>query len=92
MSKDRTPLTKTKIEKAKVPPGARQLMLATIVPGCLPGGSKTSCTAAGHAAARIHAGDVARGPDPAQQRAEERRRNRATLGKLLAETDLTDCT
>jgi integrase len=37
------------------------------------------------AAARIHAGDVAKGKDPAQQRAEERRRNRATLGKLLAE-------
>ena len=36
------------------------------------------------AVARIHAGDVARGKDPAQQRAEERRRSRATLGKLLA--------
>jgi hypothetical protein len=37
------------------------------------------------AAARIHAGDVAKGKDPAGQRAEERRRNRATLGKLLAQ-------
>jgi integrase len=37
------------------------------------------------AAARIHAGNVAKGEDPAQQRAEERRRDRATLGKLLAE-------
>jgi integrase len=37
------------------------------------------------AAARIHAGAVAKGEDPAGQRAEERRRSRATLGKLLAE-------
>jgi hypothetical protein len=37
------------------------------------------------AAARIHAGAVAKGEDPAQIRAEERRRSRATLGKLLAE-------
>jgi integrase len=36
-------------------------------------------------AARIHAGDVARGKDPAQERAEERRRDRAALGKLLTE-------
>src|SRR5262249_39007177 len=36
-------------------------------------------------AARIAAGNVAKGKDPAQQRAEERRRNRATLGKVLAE-------
>jgi integrase len=35
-------------------------------------------------AARIQAGNVAKGEDPAQQRAEERRRNRATLGKLLS--------
>lgn len=36
------------------------------------------------AAARIHAGSVAKGSDPAKTRAEERRRHRATLGKLLA--------
>jgi integrase len=36
------------------------------------------------AAARIHAGDVAKGNDQARQRAEERRRSRATLDKLLA--------
>jgi hypothetical protein len=36
------------------------------------------------AAARIHAGNIAKGEDPAQQRAQERRRNRATLTKLLA--------
>jgi hypothetical protein len=35
----------------------------------------------GKHAARIHAGDVAKGKDPAK----ERRRSRATLGKLLAE-------
>src|SRR5262249_32531019 len=37
------------------------------------------------AGARLPAGDVAKGKDPAQERAEERRRNRATLGKLLSE-------
>jgi integrase len=37
------------------------------------------------AAARIHAGNIAKGEDPAQQRAQERRRNRAMLTKLLAE-------
>ncbi|MBO0763120.1 MAG: DUF4102 domain-containing protein [Hyphomicrobiaceae bacterium] len=37
------------------------------------------------AAARIHAGTVAKGEDPAKQRAETRRREGATLGKLLAE-------
>jgi len=116
MPKERTPLTKSRIEKAKVPPGTGQIMLwDTIVSGfgvrCLPGGSKTfvfryrphgggrsvnprllkvgpfpsiSLDDA-RAAARIHAGDVAKGRDPAEQRAEERRRNRATLGKLLAE-------
>ena len=116
MPNERTPLTKTKIEKAEVPPGTRQVMLwDTVVSGfgvrCLPGGSKTfvfryrphgggrsvnprllklgafpsiSLDDA-RAAARIHAGNVAKGKDPAQQRAEERRRNRATLGKLLAE-------
>jgi integrase len=36
-------------------------------------------------AARGYAGDVAKGKDPARQRAEERRRERATLSKLLAE-------
>jgi integrase len=40
---------------------------------------------AGRAAARIHAGNVAKGEDPAERLAEERRRNRATLGNLLAE-------
>jgi integrase len=116
MSNERPPLTKTRIAKAKVPPGAGQVMLwDTVVSGfgvrCLSGGAKTfvfryrprgggrrvnprllklgafpslSLDDA-RAAARIHAGDVARGKDPAQQRAEERRRNRATLGKLLAE-------
>jgi integrase len=34
-------------------------------------------------AAYVFAGDVARGEDPAKQRAEERRRSRATVGKLL---------
>src|SRR5262245_1989860 len=113
MPNERMPLTKSRIEKAKVPPGTGQII--TIVPGfgvrCLPGGSKTfvfrfrryggglsvnprllklgafpsiSLDDA-RAAARIHAGDVAKGKDPAQQRAEERRRNRATPGKLLAE-------
>ena len=116
MAKERAPLTKTRIEKAKAPPGVDQLMLwDSIVSGfgvrCLPGGSKTfvyryrphgggrsvnprllklgafpsiSLDDA-RAAARIHAGDVAKGKDPARQRAEERRRSRATLGKLLAE-------
>jgi integrase len=36
-------------------------------------------------AARVLAGAVARGEDPTKQRAEERRRTRATLSKLLAE-------
>jgi integrase len=40
---------------------------------------------AGRATARIYAGEVAQGKDPAKQRAEERRRSRAGLGKLLAE-------
>jgi integrase len=117
MPNERTPLTKSRIEKAKVPPpGTGQIMLwDTIVSGfgvrCLPGGSKTfvfryrphgggrsvnprllklgafpsiSLDAA-RAAARIHAGNVAKGMDPAQQRAEERRRSRASLSKLLAE-------
>ena len=35
-------------------------------------------------AARSHAGDVARGDHPASQRREVRRREQATLGKLLA--------
>jgi integrase len=39
----------------------------------------------GRAVARIYAGEVAQLKDPARQRAEERRRKRATLGKLLAE-------
>jgi hypothetical protein len=116
MPDERTPLTKSRIEKAKVPLGTGQIMLwDAIVSGfgvrCLPGGSKTfvfryrphgggrsvnprllklgafpsiSLDDA-RAAARIHAGNVAKGKDPAQQRAEERRRDRATLGKLLAE-------
>jgi integrase len=116
MPKDRTPLTKSRIEKAKVLPGTGQIMLwDSIVSGfgvrCLPGGSKTFVfryrpNGGGRSvnprllklgafpsislddartAARIEAGNVAKGKDPAQQRAEERRRNRATLGKLLAE-------
>jgi integrase len=116
MVNSRTPLTRSRIEKAKVPPGANQLMLwDAAVSGfgvrCLPGGSKTfvfryrprgggrgvnprllrlgSFPSIGLAAARIAAsiaaGAVAKGEDPAQQRAEERRRNRATLAKLLAE-------
>jgi integrase len=112
----RTPLTKSRIEKATVPPGAAELWLRdSIVSGlavrCLPGGSKTfvyryrphgggrninprilklgnfpalSLDDA-RAAARIHAGNVAKDVDPAQRRAEERRRKRATLGQLLAE-------
>jgi integrase len=116
MPKERAPLTKSRIEKVKVPPGTGQIMLwDTVVSGfgvrCLPGGSKTfvfryrpqgggrvvnprllkvgafptiSLDDA-RAAARIHAGNVAKGKDPAQQRAEERRRSRAALGKLLAE-------
>jgi hypothetical protein len=39
----------------------------------------------GRAVARVHAGDVARGLNPAEQKAEERRRTRAALSKLLAE-------
>jgi integrase len=115
MAKDRRPLTKTKIERAKVPPGARQLMLWDTIVGfgvrCLPGGGKTfvyryrphgggrsanprllklgsfpslSLDVA-RTAARRHTGHVANGQDPALERAEERRRNRAALGKLLAE-------
>jgi integrase len=116
MPNERAPLTKGRIEKAKVPPGTGQIMLwDAVVSGfgvrCLPGGSKTfvfryrphgggrsvnprllklgafpsiSLDDA-RAAARIHAGNVAKGKDPAWQRAEERRRERATLGKLLAE-------
>jgi integrase len=116
MAREHAPLTKTRIEKAKTPPGADQLMLWDgIVSGfgvrCLPGGGKTfvyryrpdgggrsvnprllklgsfpsiSLDDA-RAAARIHAGNVAKGKDPARQRAEARRRDRATLGKLLAE-------
>jgi hypothetical protein len=113
---DRRALTRSRIEKAKVPPGAHQIMLwDTVVAGfgvrCLPGGGKTFVfryrphgggrsvnprllrldsfpsisLATAREAARIHAGAVAKGEDPAQQPAEERRRNRATLGKLLAE-------
>jgi integrase len=37
------------------------------------------------AAARVHAGEVAKGKDPARERTEERRRALATVGKLLAE-------
>src|SRR5215469_14692695 len=116
MANERAPLTKSRIEKAKVPPGTSQIMLwDTVVSGfgvrCLPGGSKTFVyryrphgggrkvnprllklgsfptisLPTARAAARIHAGNVARGEDPAKQRAEERRRDRATLGKLLAE-------
>jgi integrase len=112
---DRRALTRSRIEKAKVPPGAHQIMLwDTVVSGfgvrCLPGGSKTFVfryrphgggrsvnprllrlgsfpsigLAAARTAARIAAGSVAKGEDPAAQRAEQRRRNRATLGKLLA--------
>jgi integrase len=115
MADDRRPLTRNRIEKAKVPHGTSQIMLwDTVVSGfgvrCLPGGSKTFVFryrphGGGRSAnprllrlgsfpsislddarkaARIQAGSVARGEDPAQQRAEERRRNRATLGKLLA--------
>ncbi|HEY2530526.1 MAG TPA: integrase arm-type DNA-binding domain-containing protein [Xanthobacteraceae bacterium] len=116
MSSKRAPLTKTKIEKTAVSPGARQVMLwDSVVVGlavrCLPGGSKTfvfryrphgggrsvnprvlrlgafpsiSLDDA-RSASRIHAGSVARGLDPAQERAEVRRRDRATLGKLLSE-------
>jgi hypothetical protein len=111
-----TPLTRSVIEKAKVPPGKLQIMLwDTVISGfgvrCLPGGAKTFVYryrphGGGRSvnprllklgafpsislddarkAARIHAGDVAKGKDPAGQRTEERRRNRATLGKLLAE-------
>jgi integrase len=116
MVNTRTPLTRSRIERARVPPGTSQLMLwDAIVSGfgvrCLPGGSKTFVfryrprgggrsvnprllrlgsfpsisLAAARAAARIQAGNVAKGEDPAQQRAEERRRNRATLSKLLAD-------
>ncbi len=116
MPNKRARLTKSRIERAKVPSGIGQLMLwDAMVSGfgvrCLPGGSKTfvfryrprgggrsvnprllklgafpsiSLDDA-RAAARIHAGNIAKGEDPAQQRAEERRRNRATLAKLLAE-------
>jgi integrase len=116
MSNDRTPLTKTRIKNAKVPPGKRQLMLwDSLVSGfgvrCQPGGSKTfvyryrphgggrrfnprllRVGSVGSVslddarrAAQIEAGKVAEGKDPARQRAEARRRERATLGKLLAE-------
>ena len=64
------------------PPGAgRKVNPRPIKIGSWPGLS----AAEGRAAARIHAGEVAKGKDPAQERAEERRRTRATLGKLLAE-------
>jgi integrase len=116
MLKERTPLTKSRIENAKVLPGTGQIMLwDCIVSGfgvrCLPGGSKTFVFRYrphgggrsinprllklgafptitlddARAAARIHAGNVAKGKDPARQRAEDRRRSRATLGKQLAE-------
>jgi integrase len=116
MSNDRTPLTKTKIEKAEVPLGTSQIMLwDSVVSGfgvrCLPGGSKTFVYRYrphgggrsvnprviklgsfpsinlddARTAARIHGGNVAKGKDPARQRAEDRRRALATLGKLLAE-------
>ena len=96
MPKERTPLTKSRIEKAKVPPGTGQIMLwDAIVSGfgvrCLPGGSKTFVfryrpygggrsvnprllklgafpsisLEDARAAARIHAGNVAKGKDPA---------------------------
>jgi integrase len=116
MPNKRSALTKSRIEKAEVGPGAGQTMLwDSVVSGfgvrCLPGGSKTyvyryrpaglgraanprllrlgafpslSLDTA-RAAARIHAGSVAKGEDPAKQRAQERRRNCATLGRLLAE-------
>lgn len=113
---NKSPLTKSQIERAKVPPGKTDFWLRdSIVSGllvrCLPGGTKTfvyryrpegggravnprpvklgtfpaiSLDDA-RAAARIHAGNVAKGKDPARQRAEERRRSRAMLGQLLAE-------
>jgi hypothetical protein len=112
----RATLTRSQIERAKVPPGIRQTTLwDAIVSGfgvrCLPGGSKTFVfryrpSGGGRsvnprllklgafpsislddarAAARIHAGNVAKGEDPAQQRAEECRRNRAALSKLLVD-------
>jgi integrase len=115
MPSNRTPLTKTKIAKAVVPPGAAQIVLwDSVVSGfgvrCLSSGAKTfvyryrprgggrnvdprlmkigACSALtlddARRAAYVFAGAVARGEDPAQQRAEERRRSRATLGKLLA--------
>jgi integrase len=115
MVNNRAQLTRSRIEKAKVPPGSSQIMLwDTVVSGfgvrCLPGGSKTFVfryrphgggrsvnprllrlgsfpsisLATAREAARIQAGKVAKGEDPAQQRAEERRRDRATLSKLLS--------
>ena len=116
MPNKRAPLTKSRILKAKVPPGKNEIWLRdSMVPGllvrCLPGGTKTYVYRYrphgggrranprpiklgsfpslspddARDAARIHAGNAAKGRDPAQQRAEERRRKRATLGKLLAE-------
>jgi integrase len=115
MPRKRTPLTKSLITKAVVPPGAKELRLwDSIVPGlrvrCLLGGSKTFeyryrpqpggrrvhprvltigdypalSLADARDAARIHVGEVAKGKDPARERAEKRRRQRAVLGKLLA--------
>lgn len=116
MPDKRTPLTKSRIEKAKVPPGSTELWLRDsdvrgLLVRCLPGGSKTfyfryrphgggrrvnprplklgafpalSLDDA-RTAARVHAGNVAKDVDPAQKRAEDRRRERATVGKLLAE-------
>ena len=116
MSNKREALTKSRIENATVPLGARQKMLwghrcFRFGVRCLPGGSKTFVfryrprgggrsadprllklgafasisLKDARAAASIYAGEVAKGDDPAEQRAEERRRSRATLGKLLAE-------
>lgn len=110
------PLTKSRIERARVPEGKSEIWLRdSIMSGYaarkLPSGRVTLVyryrpegggrrvnprtvklgtypsisVEDGRAAARILAGNVARGKDPARERAEERRRQRAMLGQLLAE-------
>jgi hypothetical protein len=72
---------KTFVYRYRPQPGGRRVDPRLLKLGSFPSISLDDA----RAAARIHAGDVAKGKDPAQQRSEERRRNRATLGKLLLE-------
>jgi integrase len=72
--------SKTSVYRYRPQPGGRKIRWRQVTIGPYPSISLDDA----RAAARIHAGEVAKGKDPARQRDEERRRNRATLSKLLA--------